>query len=88
MDTLADRLQHLDIHGRSTAVVAIILEFLVSGEAIGSFLRCQRERSSPGDARDNGASVKGENGGIGVYVVWVEDSREIDGWEDGVGEAR
>jgi hypothetical protein len=71
MDTLANRLQHFDVHGRSTAVVAIILELLVSGEAIGTFLCCQGERGSPSDARDNGAGVEREDGGVGVNVVWV-----------------
>lgn len=87
MDTLADRLQYLDIHSRSTAVVTIILELLVSGEAVGSFLCCQRECGSPSDARDDGAGVEREYGGVGVNVVWVEDFGEINGWEDGVGQA-
>lgn len=38
-----------------------------------------------GDARDDRTDVEGEDGGVHVYVVWVEDGRILGSRKDGIG---
>jgi len=53
MHAFTDRLENLDVESRSTAVIAIIFEFVVPDDSVGPFHRREHESGVPGDTRDN-----------------------------------
>jgi hypothetical protein len=84
MHAFTDRLENLDVESRSTAVIAIILEFVVPDDSVGPFHRGEHESGVPGDTRDNRAGIEGENRWVNVDFIRVEDSRKGLGWQHGI----
>jgi hypothetical protein len=73
VNALGDGLEHLDVDSRGRAIVSVVLEFAVIGDALRTFDGRQGEGRMGGDARNDRTYVKGENGRIHIHGVWVED---------------
>jgi len=73
---LADGVQHLNVDGGCTSIVAIVFELLIADDALGAFecgkSKCRAMRNS----WDDGADVEGEDRGVGVDIVGEEDLGE------------
>lgn len=85
MDTLADGLQHLDVDGGSTAVVAIVLVFVIACDAMQAFGSSEGEGCPSRDARNDITRVKVEYGGVDVDGVWMQDAWEGERFQNGLG---
>lgn len=85
MDALGDSLEHLDVDGRGRAIVPVVLEFVVVGDALKTFEGRDGEGRLGGDARDDRTDVEGEDGRVHVHFVWIEDRRVLERGKDGVG---
>ena len=85
MDTLADGLKNLDVDGGGTAIVAIILVFVVTDDAIGTFGFREGQGGTFRDAWNDIARVKGKYGGIYVDIVRIKDFWEDERFQNGCG---
>lgn len=88
MDALADGLEDLDVDGGCAAVVAVVVGVGVRRgvDGAGAFGGGEGAGGGAGDARDDVAGVEGEDGGVRVDGVWVEDGGVFERGEDGGGE--
>ena len=82
VDALGDRLEDLEVDKGRAAVVAVVLVLVVAGDAVGALEGGVGEGRLAGDARDDGLGVEGEDGGVDVDPVQVEDWRVREGLED------
>lgn len=80
MNTFADGLQYLDVYGRGTPIVPIILELCIAADTLRTFWSCQRECWTSSDAWDDVVRVEGEDGAIDVDWVGIEDLWEFERW--------
>jgi hypothetical protein len=82
MYPLTDALQHMNIDSRSASIVPIVFEFANPDDAFRSLSTRKRESSTSSNSGDRVLSVEGQDCGIYVYVVWVEDLGHRKWWED------
>lgn len=86
MDAFRDGLEHFDVNGRGRAVVPIVLEFVIAGDAPRMLEACEGESHLDGDAWDDRTDVEGEDGRVHVHVVRVEDRGVLNWGKDGTWE--
>ena len=88
MDAFGNSLKHLYVDGRGRAIVPVILEFVVTYDALRTLEACESEGRLDGDARDNRTDVEGEDRRVHVYFVWVEDRGVLGCGKDGIWKSR
>ena len=79
-------MEHLDVDGRGRAVVPIVLEFVVPGDALGVFEGREGTGRLDGNARYDRTDIEGEDGRVRVHFVRVEDRGVLGRGEDGIGQ--
>ena len=85
MDTLADGLKNLDVNGGGTAIVAIVLKFVVTDDTVQALGRREGQGGTLSYTWNNGAGVEGKYGGVCVDFIWIKDLGEGERFQNGRG---
>ena len=86
MHTFANRLKNLHIYSRRTSIIPIILILTITQHPMRPLIRRQRQCRLLRHPRHDRTDIQRLYRAVDVDVVRVQDFREAEGREDGVGE--
>lgn len=82
MNSLADCLEHLEVDRSSTSIVAVVLVFVLSYDAVGTLQGSKRQGRLLRYTRDDRAGVEREDGRVGVDLVGVQHLWVLERFQD------